>query len=86
MCLFILVRLSRQKLSNFVELLADSDNVNGTRTAMAFQKILAFIGIILLVRYFSDSTYYTRLVIYGLYLPQKRFVLTMKKKGPNAEF
>ena len=75
MWLFILLRLSRQKLSNFVELLADSDTVKGTRRAMAFQKILAFIGIILLVRYFSGSTYYTRLVIYSLYLPQKRFVV-----------
>ena len=80
--LFIFLRLSsRQKLSNFVELLADSDTVNGTRRAMAFQKILAFIGIILLVRYFSGSTYYTRLVIYSLYLPQKRFVLTIRKRS-----
>ena len=75
MCLFEFLRLSRQKLqilSNFKQI-PTALFLNGTRKAMTFQNILAFIGIILLVRYSSHSTFkYTRLVIN---LPTRRNVL-----------
>ena len=51
-CLFILLRLSSRQILIFHIL----SNCQPIRTAMAFQKLLAFIGTILLVRYFLDST------------------------------
>ena len=57
-CLFIVCYAYHDRgvqiLSNFRAI--PSGCFNGTRTAMAFQKILAFIGIILVVRFFWDST------------------------------
>ena len=78
-CLFILLRLSSRQILIFHIL----SNCQPIWTAVTFQKLLAFIGTILLVTYFLDSTTIHDLWFISPYIFHKN-ALCWQKKGPKC--